>query len=198
MIRVIMKLSEGCAQIWHLPYSWGKLQKTSARRPSDEGAVWPFIASNGVPLLQMRSVGSHSTSGRVAFSVHLSRIVHFCECSLHFEFCCCQIDLSGGDRRDFFFIICDLLFPEFHSANNHFENSCLIPFISFLLHLISPSCCSLLETIDLLSPTGIWITWLFKAFQRDFVNGAGICEGWGHITANWDGNYWTSFWQFIV
>ena len=31
---------------------------------SDEGAVRPFIASNGVPFLQMRSVGSHSTSGR--------------------------------------------------------------------------------------------------------------------------------------
>ena len=39
-------------------------QKTSARRPSDEGAVRPVIASNGVPFLQMRSVGSHSTSGR--------------------------------------------------------------------------------------------------------------------------------------
>ena len=35
-----------------------------ARRPSDEGTVRPFIASNGVPFLQMRSVGSHSKSGR--------------------------------------------------------------------------------------------------------------------------------------
>ena len=53
-----------CAQFsWHLPYSWGKPQKTSARRPSDEGAVRPVIASNGAPFLQMRSVGSHSTSG---------------------------------------------------------------------------------------------------------------------------------------
>ena len=34
------------------------------RRPCDEGAVRPFIASNGVPFLQMGSVGSHSTSGR--------------------------------------------------------------------------------------------------------------------------------------
>ena len=34
-----------------------KSQKTSARRPSDEGAVRPVIASNGVPFLQMRSVG---------------------------------------------------------------------------------------------------------------------------------------------
>ena len=41
--------------------SW---QKTSARRPSDEGPVRPVIASNGVPYFQMRSVGSHSMSGR--------------------------------------------------------------------------------------------------------------------------------------
>jgi len=33
-------------------------------RPSDEGAVRPVIASNGVTFLQMRSVGSHSMSGR--------------------------------------------------------------------------------------------------------------------------------------
>ena len=32
-------------------------------RPSDEGVVRSVIASNGVPFLQMRSVGSHSTSG---------------------------------------------------------------------------------------------------------------------------------------
>ena len=49
---------------WHLPYSRGKPQKTSARRPSNEGAVRPVITSNEVPFLQMRSVGSHSTSGR--------------------------------------------------------------------------------------------------------------------------------------
>ena len=65
MIRVIMKWSWNCAQIsWLLPYSRGNPQKTSARRPSDEGAVRPVIASNGVPFLQTRSVGSHSTSGR--------------------------------------------------------------------------------------------------------------------------------------
>ena len=52
------------AVLFHLPYSWGKPQKTSARRPSDEGAVRPVITSNGVPFLQMRSVGLHSTSGR--------------------------------------------------------------------------------------------------------------------------------------
>ena len=38
--------------------------KTSARRPFDEGAVRPVIASNEVPFLQMRSVGFHSTSRR--------------------------------------------------------------------------------------------------------------------------------------
>ena len=37
-------------------------QKTSVRRPSNEGTVRSVIASNGVPFLQMRSVGSHSTS----------------------------------------------------------------------------------------------------------------------------------------
>ena len=46
------------------PYSRGKPQKTSARTSSDEGAVRPVIGSNGVPFSQMRSVGSHSTSGR--------------------------------------------------------------------------------------------------------------------------------------
>ena len=39
-------------------------EKTSARRPSDEGSMRPVIASNGVPFLQIRSVGSHSASGR--------------------------------------------------------------------------------------------------------------------------------------
>ena len=36
------------------------------RKPQleNEGAVRPVIASNGVSFLQMRSVGSHSTSGR--------------------------------------------------------------------------------------------------------------------------------------
>ena len=64
MIRVIMKWSWGCVHIsWHLPYSWGKPQKTSVRRQSDEGAVQPVIASFGVPFYQMRSVGLHSTSG---------------------------------------------------------------------------------------------------------------------------------------
>ena len=35
-----------------------KPHKTSARKPSDEGAVQPVIASNGIPFLQMRSVGA--------------------------------------------------------------------------------------------------------------------------------------------
>ena len=34
-------------------------RNTSARRPSDEWAVQPVFASNGVPFLQTRSVGSH-------------------------------------------------------------------------------------------------------------------------------------------
>ena len=41
-----------------------KTPEISARRPSDEGAVRPVIASNGVPFLQMRLVGPHSTSGK--------------------------------------------------------------------------------------------------------------------------------------
>ena len=48
---------------WHLSYNRGKIRKTSARRPSTK-AVRPVIASNGVTCLQMRSIGSHSTSGR--------------------------------------------------------------------------------------------------------------------------------------
>ena len=48
---------------WHLRYSRGKPRRSSAKRPSDEGTVLPVIASNGVPYLQMRSVGPHSTSG---------------------------------------------------------------------------------------------------------------------------------------
>ena len=37
---------------------------TSARRPSDEQAARPVIASNEVPYLQIMPVGSQSTSGR--------------------------------------------------------------------------------------------------------------------------------------
>ena len=60
------QLLSGWAQIsFHLPYSWGKPRKTSARRPSDEWAVRPVIASNVVAYLQMRSEGLHSKSGWV-------------------------------------------------------------------------------------------------------------------------------------
>ena len=33
-------------------------------KPSDERAMWPVFASNGIPSFQMRSVGLHCTSGR--------------------------------------------------------------------------------------------------------------------------------------
>ena len=45
-----------------------KNRKSSARRTSEEGAVRPFVASNGVPLLQMRPIGSHCTSGMELFN----------------------------------------------------------------------------------------------------------------------------------
>ena len=65
MIRVIMIWSWGlCTDLLAFAYSREKPQKTSARRPSDERAVRPDIASNGVPFLQLKSVGWHSTSGR--------------------------------------------------------------------------------------------------------------------------------------
>ena len=61
MIRV-MKWSRGlCTDL--LAFAL-QLRKPSARRPSDEGALRPVIASNRVPSLQMKSVGSHSTSWR--------------------------------------------------------------------------------------------------------------------------------------
>ena len=48
---------EGCGQIsWHLPYCWGK--------PQLMGAARSVIASNGVPYLKIKSVGSYSKSGR--------------------------------------------------------------------------------------------------------------------------------------
>ena len=56
MIRVIRLCTDLLAFALHL-------RKTSSRRPN-EGAVRPVIASNRVPYLKMRSVGSHSTSGR--------------------------------------------------------------------------------------------------------------------------------------
>ena len=51
-----------CTISWHLLYNGIKPRKTSARRPSDEGCATSHV-SNGVPYLQMRSGGLHSTSG---------------------------------------------------------------------------------------------------------------------------------------
>ena len=65
LIVRVTNYPRGYAQIsWHVPYSWGKTQKSSARRPSVKRAVRLVIAPNKIPFLQMRSVGSHSTSGR--------------------------------------------------------------------------------------------------------------------------------------
>ena len=65
MIRVIMKWSWGlCTDLLAFALQLRKTRKTSARRPSDEGSVQPVIASNRVPFLQMRSVGSQSMPGR--------------------------------------------------------------------------------------------------------------------------------------
>ena len=62
---IIIKLTLGlCTYLLAFALSWGKSQKTSARRPSDEETVRPVIASNGVLFLQMRSVESHSTLRR--------------------------------------------------------------------------------------------------------------------------------------
>jgi hypothetical protein len=48
---------------WHLPYNCKKHRKTSARIPSMK-TMQPVIASNAVPYLQMRLVGSHKMSRR--------------------------------------------------------------------------------------------------------------------------------------
>ena len=60
------------------PYINEGPHKTSARRPSDEGAVRLVIASNRVSFLQMRTVGSHSTSGREkeGIKLHLRLVIH--------------------------------------------------------------------------------------------------------------------------
>ena len=61
MIRVIMRWSWWlCTDL----LAFALPQKTSTRRPSDEGALRPVIALNGVPFLQIRSVRSHSPSAR--------------------------------------------------------------------------------------------------------------------------------------
>ena len=64
MIRVLMILHQGlCTGLLAFALQLRRTPETSARRPSIK-AVRPVIALNGVPYLQMRSVGSHSTSGR--------------------------------------------------------------------------------------------------------------------------------------
>ena len=51
VIRVTITWSWGlCTDLLAFVYSWGKPQKTLARRPSEEGAMWPVIVSNGVPF----------------------------------------------------------------------------------------------------------------------------------------------------
>ena len=65
MIRMIMRWYLGvCTDLLTFTLQLRKTQKTSARRQSDEGTMRPFIASNGIPYLQMRSAGSHCTLGR--------------------------------------------------------------------------------------------------------------------------------------
>ena len=64
MIGVIMKWSWGlCTDLLAFALHMRKIPE-NLRRPSDEGAVRPVIASNGVPCPQMRSVGLHSTLWR--------------------------------------------------------------------------------------------------------------------------------------
>ena len=63
LIRVIIKWFWGsCIDLLAFALQLRKPHKTSARRLSDEGTVWPVIASIGVPFLQMRSIGSRSIS----------------------------------------------------------------------------------------------------------------------------------------
>ena len=60
----VMRWYWGCAQIsWHLPSSWGKPRKTSAKKPSLK-AVRPVFVSNWTRYLQMTSIGLHNMSGR--------------------------------------------------------------------------------------------------------------------------------------
>ena len=62
MIRVVMIWArELCTDLLAFIYSWGKLRITSSKRPSIK-AVRLVAASNGIPFIKLRSVGSHSTS----------------------------------------------------------------------------------------------------------------------------------------
>ena len=63
--RVKMKWSRGlCTDLLAFASKLRKSPETSDGRPSDEAAVRPLIASNGASFLHLRSVESHSTSGR--------------------------------------------------------------------------------------------------------------------------------------
>ena len=53
-----------CTDLLAFALQLRKPQDISVRKTSDEGAVRPVIVSNEVPFLQMRPVGSHSTSER--------------------------------------------------------------------------------------------------------------------------------------
>ena len=80
-------------------------QETSVRWPSDERAVRPVIASNGVPFLQMRSGGSHSTSGRekegnkemTRFSHGMSRAVIYLNIFFSYRETCSMVEQDSWD-----------------------------------------------------------------------------------------------------
>jgi hypothetical protein len=64
MIRMIMRGCRGlCTDLLAFTLQLNKSRETSARRLLVK-AMRSIIASNGVPYLQLRSVGSHDTSGK--------------------------------------------------------------------------------------------------------------------------------------
>ena len=69
MIWVIMIWYKGLCISWLRYYGWENPPKTSARRSSMKG-MRPVIASNGVPYIQMSSVGSGYNSAYISY--HLS------------------------------------------------------------------------------------------------------------------------------
>ena len=64
MIRVIMNIPGTVHKSSDIYLISEENPQTSARRPTILKAVRSFIASDGIPYLQMRSVGSQSTSER--------------------------------------------------------------------------------------------------------------------------------------